>query len=89
MQRENPFDTYAVGYFPHGERGAIAATIHLDDQTLESLKPLFLALNNLYLETKSVSDTKGRQIFFKLAIFEFLYDLVHHGAIKLRQNPQN
>ena len=62
VQRENALDADAVGNLAHGEGGAVASAVDLDDDALEGLDTLFFALSHFDLEARCVADATDRAV---------------------------
>ena len=80
QDREDPFNTYAVRYFPDGEgfTGRILIPA-LDHNALELLDPLLVAFADLYMHVNGIAGLKIREICLpgQGFLFEFFNFRIH------------
>src|SRR5579863_1194456 len=77
MQREDPLHPDSVRDLAHGEGGAVAAAVDLDDDALEGLDAFLFPLDHLDLKPDRVTDPKLGQVFAQATLFELLDNAVH------------
>ena len=77
-QREGPFDAYAVGYLPDGERGCVTFALTFDDLTFEALDTLLVAFNDLVVDRDVIAGLEVRDLFFSRQLLVYKsYSSVH------------
>jgi hypothetical protein len=66
MQKENPLDANAAGYFPHGKRGVDSCAAPLDAQSFENLNAFFVSFDHAKVHIDIVSGTEIRDLSLEL-----------------------
>ena len=77
MQREGALHADAVRDAPHGERGAAALSAAPDDDALEQLQPLLLALDHLDVHAYGVAGREPGAVLLELSGLD-QSNRVHH-----------
>jgi hypothetical protein len=88
VNREYALDADSVRDFSHGKRGAVAAARHADDNTLEYLRSLFFALDDLDMNAHGFAGPNGRHLLFRLLAFN-LADDIHDSLLSIANVPAN
>ena len=66
MKRKDTLNTNTIGHFPDGECGVHARTVPANDDSLELLNTLFVALDNTNVNIECITRGKFRDIAFHL-----------------------
>src|SRR5712691_1597035 len=80
MERKRPLDADPEGLLAHGERLPRPGSLALQDDALEDLDPLPLALDHLEVHAHGVPSLELRQVVAHLGAFECLDHLAHRDG---------
>ena len=79
-QGKGPFDTYAVGYFPHSKGGRIAGSLTLDHVAFEALDTLLVSFDDLIVDGDIVTGLELRKFSFSRQLLMYKsYSSVHNN----------